>query len=132
MLLPLVALLAIVCVAIVVAINFNVRKSPTQQPVPTRTTAARPVQTWATAAGEEFAGLSEAERCDLVFAVAALDDGDSRQLLARALDDPSEAVALAAAHALVRRGGLATLNGYLAALPSERARALRFLVEILD
>ena len=91
-----------------------------------------PAENWLAPVGEDFAALSEAERCDLVFAVAALEDDKSEALLARALGDPSEGVALAAAHALARHGGLETLERHLAQCPSERARSLRLLVEILD
>lgn len=87
---------------------------------------------WLAPVGEEFTTLSEAERCDLIFAVAALEDESSERLLAQALGDPSEGVALAAAHALARRGGLETLERHLTQCASERARSLRLLVEILD
>jgi hypothetical protein len=90
-----------------------------------------PAATWVPRIGEDFAALSEAERCDLIFAVAALEDDASEALLARALGDPSEAVALAAAHALARRGGVETLERHLTQCASERARSLRLLVEIL-
>ena len=52
----------------------------------------------------ELAQDLEAERCDFVFAIAALEDPSSLRLLERALDDPCEAVALAAAHALATSG----------------------------
>lgn len=91
-----------------------------------------PPENWLAPVGEDFTALSEAERCDLIFAVAALEDDKSEALLAGALGDPSEGVALAAAHALARRGGLETLERHLAQCASERARSLRLLVEILD
>jgi hypothetical protein len=95
--------------------------------------ALPPPASWLTAVGEDFAALSEAERCDLIFAVAALEDDDSSEaLLARALSDPSEGVALAAAHALARRSGVQTLERHLLQCASERARSLRLLVEILN
>lgn len=89
-------------------------------------------ENWLAPVGEDFTALSEAERCDLIFAVAALEDDKSEALLARALGDPSEGVALAAAHALARRGGLETLERHLARCASERAQSLRLLVEVLD
>jgi hypothetical protein len=89
-------------------------------------------ENWLAPVGDEFTALSDAERCDLIFAVAALEDESSERLLARALGDPSEGVALAAAHALARRSGLATLERYLMQCASERAASLRLLVEILD
>jgi hypothetical protein len=91
-----------------------------------------PEPSWTRAAGDEFDRLSAAERCDLVFAVAALEDDASRGLLLRALDDPAEAVALAAARSLAQRGEGAILDRYLAQRSDERTRALRLLVEILD
>jgi|SRR5579862_6736333 len=93
---------------------------------------APPPENWLAPVGEDFTALSEAERCDFIFAVAALDDDSSEALLARALRDPSEGVAFAAAHALVRRGGLETLERHLSACAGERAASLRLLVEILD
>ncbi|HTU82647.1 MAG TPA: hypothetical protein VMF61_10990 [Candidatus Acidoferrales bacterium] len=87
---------------------------------------------WTNAAGEEFAGLSEPARCDLIFAVSALDDARSQRLLEHALDDPSEAVSLAAAHALISRGHGETVERYLAAHPGQRtdriARTLSLLL----
>ena len=97
-----------------------------------RTQVPAAVPNWTDAAGDEFTRLSDAERCDLVFAVAALDDDASRQLLIRALDDPSDAVALAAARGLARQGEREALERYLSACSQERARALRLLVEILN
>ena len=93
---------------------------------------APPQAAWTQTAGEEFAALSAAERCDLVFAVAALDDESSQHVLLRALADPSEAVALAAARSLSRKGHTASLERHLAECSQERARKLRLLVEILD
>lgn len=78
---------------------------------------------WTAAAGADFAQLSEADRCDLVFAVAALEDPRSQRLLAEALDDASEVVALAAARAMERRGRSAALQRYLAR-PGERSRRI--------
>lgn len=76
---------------------------------------------WTDAAGDEFSGLSEPARCDLIFAVAALDDERSQRLLEHALDDPSEAVSIAAAHALHSRGHSEFVQRYLADRPGERA-----------
>ncbi len=87
--------------------------------------------TWAGVAGESFADLSEAARCDLVFAVAALDDDRSQQLLTRALDDPSEAVALAAAHALAKRGAGGVVATHFAGHPNERAQRIASALELL-
>lgn len=87
---------------------------------------------WTTEAGDEFAGLSESARCDLIFAVADLDDRQSQRLLAHALDDPSDAVALAAAHALMRRGDAQTVESYAQRHPGERSERLARTLELLD
>jgi HEAT repeat protein len=87
---------------------------------------------WTAGAGSEFTNLPEAERCDLIFALAALDDAASKRLLERALDDPSEVVALAAARALAKLGQAAALDGYLAAHPNERARRISQTLELLE
>jgi hypothetical protein len=79
---------------------------------------------WASEADDEFADLSDAARCELVFAVAALGDERSRFLLERALDDPAEAVALAAAHALATSGRGDAVRAYARAHPGERAQLL--------
>jgi hypothetical protein len=89
------------------------------------------VADWTQNAGNEFGGLSEAERCDLVFALAALDEPGSQALLERALEDPSETVALAAARALSRLGRTATLERYFAARPGERTRRIARSLELL-
>jgi HEAT repeat protein len=86
---------------------------------------------WAGAAGHEFADLPESARCDLVFAVAALGDQRAQDILERALGDPSEPVALAAAHALIRRGSGANVERYLAANPGARATHLSALLSLL-
>ena len=81
--------------------------------------------------GHEFAGLNASARCDLIFAVAALEDERSRELLEQALDDPSEPVALAAAHALVSHGHRAHVDRYLAANPGARATNLAGMLALL-
>jgi hypothetical protein len=86
---------------------------------------------WTDGVGSEFSGLSEPARCDLVFALGALYGRRSQDLLERALDDPSEPVALAAAHALMRRGSLARVEAHLAARPGERANRLASTLALL-
>ncbi len=120
-LLPAVVLLVLLGVALALALRRPLTRRPN----------APPPDNWAGAAGQEFAALSEAERCDLIFAVAALDDAPSEQLLARALDDPSEAVALAAACSLARLGHSATLERYLARCSRERAQRISQTLELL-
>ncbi|HET6894452.1 MAG TPA: hypothetical protein VFH72_03625 [Candidatus Baltobacteraceae bacterium] len=87
---------------------------------------------WTQEAGDEFAGLSESARCDLIFAVADLADERSQRLLVHALDDPSDAVALAAAHALARRGESAQVEAYAERHPGERSERLARTLELLN
>ena len=86
---------------------------------------------WAYEAGGEFAGLSEAARCDMIFAVAAIDDERSHRLLLHALDDPSNTVALAAAHALARGGRLDDVRDYVRAHTGQRSDELMQLLSLL-
>ena len=87
---------------------------------------------WTAEAGDEFGGLSEAARCDLIFAVGDLDDERSHRLLLHALDDPSDAVALAAAHALVRRGSAGAVDAYAHAHPGERAERIVSTLALME
>jgi hypothetical protein len=91
-----------------------------------------PDEGWTAQAGAEFAGLAESARCDLVFAVADLTDDRSRDLLVHALDDPSDAVALAAAHALNRRGSRESVNVYAESHPGERAQRILDELTVLE
>jgi len=79
---------------------------------------------WTAQAGDEFAGLSESDRCDLIFAVAALDDDRAHDLMMHALDDPSDVVALASAHALQRGGRGEEVERFARQHPGKRADAL--------
>ena len=79
----------------------------------------------------QFANLSEAERCDFVFAIAALEDPSSLRLLERALEDPCEAVALAAAHALTTAGSTLSLERFFAAHPGRRTDRIAASLELL-
>lgn len=79
---------------------------------------------WTAQAGEEFAGLTEPARCDLIFAVSDLRDERSAQMLVHALRDPADAVALAAAHALARRGRRDEIEAYVESAPAERAQSI--------
>jgi len=87
---------------------------------------------WTHEAGDEFAGLSESARCDLVFAVALLEDERSHKLLQHALADPAEAVALAAAHALASSGRRPIVEEYLAEHPGERADRIAGTLALLQ
>jgi hypothetical protein len=86
---------------------------------------------WTHEAGQEFSDLGESARCDLVFAVAALDDDRSSHLLEFALQDPNEAVALAAAHALAGSGRAATVERFLAQHPGARAERIVSTLSLL-
>jgi hypothetical protein len=87
---------------------------------------------WTNEAGDEFAGLSESARCDLVFAVGALDDERSQHLLEHALDDPAEAVSLAAAHVLISTGRRSIVETFLAQNPGRRADRIAQTLSLLD
>jgi hypothetical protein len=87
---------------------------------------------WTSAAGDDFAGLSESARCDMIFAVAALDDDASVSLLEHALADPAEPVALAAAHALASHGRTGAVESFLAANPGERADRIAATLALLQ
>lgn len=86
---------------------------------------------WTSEAGAEFAGLTEAARCDLIFAVSAFDDERSHLLLAHALDDSSQTVALAAAHALARHGRIEVVRSYAQAHDGPRSAQLLQLLSLL-
>jgi hypothetical protein len=87
---------------------------------------------WTTQAGDEFSGLAESARCDLIFAVSDLNDERSQQMLIHALDDPSDAVALAAAHALARRGETEAVSDYAQRHPGERAQSILQTLALLQ
>jgi HEAT repeat protein len=86
---------------------------------------------WNAATAAEFSSLPEAARCDMIFAVSALDDERSARLLEHALDDPSETVALAAARGLKERGRPETVDAYLARHPGERAERIAHTLSLL-
>jgi hypothetical protein len=80
---------------------------------------------------DQFGNLSNAERCEFIFAIATLDDPSSLHLLERALDDPCEAVSLAAAHALTMAGRTAPLQRFLSEHPGDRAESITASLELL-
>lgn len=80
---------------------------------------------------DEFDALSEPERVDLVFALGALGDESATARLVRALDDPSEAVALAAARALASAGDAARVERYFAQPHNERAARIARSLDLL-
>jgi hypothetical protein len=80
----------------------------------------------------EFAALPEPARCDMIFAAAALDGDDSATLLRFALDDPSEAVALAAARALLGRGNAQAVDEYLERHPGDRTERISRVLSLVN
>jgi HEAT repeat protein len=80
---------------------------------------------------DQFGHLSNTERCEFIFAIATLDDLSSLGLLERALDDPCEAVALAAAHALTTAGRTAPVERFLSEHPGGRAESITASLELL-
>ncbi len=117
-----IAVVALAVAAIAVAV-LRVRRR--------RVTPATTAADWTDAAGQDFTGLSDSARCDMIFAIAALDGGRGRDVLERALADPSEAVALAAAHALTSRGAAGIVDRYFGAHPSERNARIVATVALL-
>jgi hypothetical protein len=115
---------AVAFVALVAILTMRASRRPARVPEP-------PAAGWTHAAGDDFTDLPEAARCDMVFAMAALDDDASRSVLERALDDPSETVALAAAHALANRGQGVLLERHFAANPGERATRIAETLALL-
>jgi hypothetical protein len=107
-------------------------KAPVVPPPPEPIEPFTPSEDWTTEAGTEFAGLNESARCDMIFAVQDLDDERSARLLLHAMDDPSDAVALAAAHALVRRGAAQSIQEYAQRHPGERAQRIVTTLDFLD
>lgn len=108
------------------------------EPVPSASQPAaspEPPQTgtgWTSQAGDEFSGLTESARCDLIFAVSDLEDERSEQMLLHALNDPSDPVAIAAAHALARRGRTQAVNSYAQEHPGERAERIVQTLALLE
>jgi HEAT repeat protein len=118
------AVVAIV-VAILAIVIVTARGRRSAATVTTSSQAAQPLQTASPAwTGDEYAGLSDAARCDLVFALQELPGEERTSMLLDALDDPSETVALAAAKALTARGERARVDGYLERHPGARSERL--------
>jgi hypothetical protein len=116
----------VVAAVIVVALGLFALRRKRPLPVPVPQTPA-----WTDAAGSEFAALSEAERCDLIFAIEALDDEKSKRILESALADSSDAVALAAARALARRGAGERIQDYFNAHPGERSQRIAAALDLM-
>lgn len=125
-----IAVALIVVVAIVAAVGLLLVLKPRRKE-PARVALDAPALQTDAHWGDEFAGLSESARCDLVFAVAALDGERSHPILEHALGDPSEAVALAAAHALTSQRQTDVVKRYLAGHPGERAQRIAQTLDLL-
>ncbi|MEO7201195.1 MAG: hypothetical protein ABI431_01000 [Candidatus Tumulicola sp.] len=109
---------AVVAVVVAIALVAVILASRSSRRVPVEPTS------WTGQAGEGFEGLSEAARCDMIFAIAELPGADRTAMLREALDDPSEAVVLAAANALTARGEDAVVQTYFAARPGARSERI--------
>lgn len=127
-------LLAIVAIAVVVGVYawLSPTKEEIDEPPPPPNEPWKPDTAWTAQAGEEFATLSEAARCDLVFAVADLQDERAVGLLVHALDDPSEPVALAAAHVLEKRGAADRVRAHVKRYPGSRADRIEETLALLQ
>ena len=80
---------------------------------------------------DEFEHLNEAERCDYLFALSALDDPSKLSVIRRSLDDPSETVAIAAARSLIAAGRGAEVEALLEQRHDERAQRIAAALELL-
>lgn len=126
----------LIIIAIAVCVGLYAWLSPERKaielPEPPPNEPWKPDTAWTAQAGDEFATLSEAARCDLVFAVADLHDERADGLLEHALDDPSEAVALAAAHVLEKRGASDRVRAHVKRHPGERAERIEETLSLLQ
>lgn len=105
---------------------FAPKKSPAPVPVPVAAPEA------AIAAPEaEFDSLGDSARCDFIFGISVLEDERTRSLLFHALDDRSEAVALAAAHVLARSGNIDEVRRHVATQDPSRRDALMQLLSVM-
>ena len=129
-----IVLLAVIAVAVSVGAYmwFSQTKEPVEEAIPPPLEPWMPDAGWTSEAGEEFATLSESARCDLIFAVADLQDERADGLLVHALDDPSEPVALAAAHVLERRGAADRVREHVNRYPGKRARRIAETLALLE
>ncbi|HEY3674393.1 MAG TPA: hypothetical protein VGK84_00215 [Candidatus Tumulicola sp.] len=128
----LVAIVVAVAIAIVVIASMRKRRS-TELAVSSSLLAASSdrAASWTIAEGDDFATLSEAARCDLIFAIQDLPGEERAATLCAALDDPSEIVAFAAATALTARGERARVEDYFAEHPGARSQRIRTDLSLL-
>lgn len=115
---------------------FAPKRVPQEEAVPVAPAPATPAgavgaSSWTDSALREFDALGDAARCDFVFAVGALPDERTRRILLHALDDRSEAVALAAAHVLARAGALDDVRRAVAHQDPARREALMQLLSVI-
>jgi hypothetical protein len=117
---------AVVAIAIIVATIMSLRKRcPTPELTSTsQATSGDHSASWTASEGDDFATLTEAARCELIFALQDLPGDERTATLRAALDDPSEIVALAAATALAARGERAFVEGYFAEHPGARSQRI--------
>jgi HEAT repeat protein len=80
----------------------------------------------------QYSKLSAAQRVDFIFAIGAVEDPTTVELLQRALDDSDEAVALAAARVLTGGGRNDELERFFATHRGERAARLARTLELLN
>lgn len=80
---------------------------------------------------DDFGDLNEAERCDYVFALSALDDPANAERLRHAMDDPSDVVAIAAARSLVLAGRRAEVDALLARRGDPRSQRIASALELM-
>lgn len=105
--------------------RFAPRRLPAgKTPISAERAALRVSDAWDEDAAETFDALSEAQRCEMLFGVAVLDDGRARALLAHALADDSDAVALAAARGLAAAGRLDDVRTFAQSHPGARSERL--------
>ena len=132
---PVIAIVVVAILIVGIGVGIVTFVAPRRAETVRRVREGPPTQSttdWTHEAGDEFAGLSESARCDMVFAVAALEDERSSSLLVHALDDPAEAVSLAAAHSLAGHGRRTIVEEYLAANPGRRADRIAQALALLE
>lgn len=103
---------------------FAPKRSPVPVPVPAHESPAPTPES-------EFDGLGDAARCDFIFAIDVPEDERTRAVLFHALNDRSEAVALAAAHVLARSGNIDEVRRRVAAQDPARREKLMQLLSVI-
>jgi hypothetical protein len=123
-----IAVIAGVAVAVGIGIVFviiaTMRKRRPSPELAIASTSPGHSASWTASEGDDFATLTEAARCELIFALQDLPGDERTATLRAALDDPSEIVALAAATALAARGQRGFVEGYFAEHPGARSQRI--------